>query len=64
MSVGTAPVFIGSSDIDPHVPLERVRESTAVFTRMGARVDERIYPGMPHSVNRDELDAVDALLSS
>jgi predicted esterase len=61
--VGT-PVFIGSSDIDPHVPLERVRESTAVFTRMGARVDERIYPGMPHSVNRDELDAVDELLSS
>ena len=58
------PVFIGSSDIDPHVPLDRVRESTAVFARMGARVDERIYPGMPHSVNRDELDAVDALLSS
>ncbi|HXH06962.1 MAG TPA: dienelactone hydrolase family protein [Vicinamibacterales bacterium] len=57
------PVFIGSSDIDPHVPLERVHESTAVFTRMGARVDERIYPGMPHTVNRDELEAVAALLS-
>jgi predicted esterase len=57
------PVFIGCSDIDPHIPLERVRESTAVLTRMGARVDERIYPGMPHTVNRDELEAVDALLS-
>jgi predicted esterase len=57
------PVFIGCSDIDPHIPLERVRESTAVLTRMGARVDERIYPGMPHTINRDELEAVDALLS-
>ena len=29
----------------------------------GQRVDERIYPQMGHTVNRDELDAVDALLS-
>ena len=56
------PVFIGSSDVDPHVPLERVHESTAVLTGMGAVVDERIYPGMPHTVNQDELHAFDALL--
>ena len=56
------PVFIGSSDVDPHVPLERVHESTAVLTRMGAVVDQRIYPGMPHTVNQDELHAMDALL--
>jgi predicted esterase len=56
------PIFIGSSDVDPHVPLERVHESTAVLTRMGAVVDERIYPGMPHTVNQDELHAMDALL--
>jgi len=56
------PIFIGSSDVDPHVPLERVHESTAVLTRMGAEVDERIYPGMAHTVNQDEIHAVDALL--
>ena len=56
------PVFIGSSDLDPHVPLERVQESTAVFRRMGATVDERIYPRMGHTINADELHAVDALL--
>jgi predicted esterase len=56
------PVFIGSSDVDPHVPLERVRESTAVFNRMRANVDERIYPRMGHTINADELRAVDALL--
>ena len=58
------PVFIGSSDVDPHVPLERVHESTAVFRRMGALVDERIYAGMGHTINADELRAVDALLAA
>ena len=57
------PVFIGSSDRDPHVPLERVQESTAVFRRMGATVEERIYARMGHTINADELQAVDALLA-
>ena len=56
------PVFLGCSDVDSHIPVERVHESAAVFRRMGAEVDERIYPGMGHTVNRDELDAVAALL--
>ncbi len=58
------PVFLGCSDVDAHVPVERVHESEVVFTRLGAAVDERIYPGMGHTVNRDELDAVRALLSA
>ena len=56
------PVFLGCSDIDPHIPLERVHETADVFKRMGATVDERIYPRMGHTVNRDELEAVNALL--
>jgi predicted esterase len=58
------PVFIGSSDIDPHVPLERVQESTTIFRRMNAIVDERIYPGMGHTINADELQAAEALLAA
>lgn len=58
------PVFLGCSDIDPHIPVARVRESAATFRRMGATVDERIYEGLGHTVNRDELDAVTALLSA
>jgi predicted esterase len=58
------PVFLGCSDIDPHIPVERVHESAEVFRRMGATVDERIYPRMGHSVNGDEIAAVDALLTS
>jgi predicted esterase len=62
-SMDGTPVFLGCSDIDPHIPVARVHESTQVFTRMRADVDERIYPGMGHTVNRDELDAVRKLLA-
>jgi predicted esterase len=58
------PVFLGCSDIDPHIPLARVQESAEVFRRMGASVDERIYPRMGHTVNADEIGAVTGLLLS
>ncbi len=62
-SLAGTPVFLGCSDVDPHIPLERVRESARVLRGMGAEVDERIYSGMGHTINRDELDAVRALLA-
>ncbi|MFI5053364.1 MAG: alpha/beta hydrolase [Acidimicrobiia bacterium] len=52
--VGT-PVFLGCSDRDAHIPEERVRASAALFERMGAAVETRIYPGMGHLVNDDEM---------
>jgi predicted esterase len=52
------PVFIGCSDIDAHIPLERVRESAEVFRALNAEVDERIYPRMGHTVNDDEIEGV------
>jgi predicted esterase len=61
-SFAGTPVFLGCSDIDPHIPLDRVRESAGVFRTMQAHVDERIYPQMGHTVSRDEIDAVNALL--
>jgi predicted esterase len=54
-SFRSTPVFFGCSDVDAHVPEARVRESAAVFDRMGATVTARIYPGMGHLVNDDEL---------
>ena len=62
-SLDDTPVLLGCSDVDAHIPLERVHESAEVFRRMGARVDERIYPRMGHTVNQDEIAAVDALLA-
>jgi phospholipase/carboxylesterase len=57
------PVFLGCSDRDPHIPLERVKETTEVLMRMGAQVTERIYPAMGHTVNEDELERVRGLLA-
>ena len=49
------PVFLGCSDVDAHVPKARVDESAEVFARMGAHVTQRIYAGMGHLVNDDEI---------
>lgn len=57
------PVFLGCSDVDGHVPRARVAESAVVFARMGAAVTERIYPGMGHLVNDDEIAFARTLLS-
>ena len=58
-----ASVFLGCSDHDPHIPLARVKETTAVFTRMGATVTERIYPGASHGINDDEITRLRAGLA-
>ena len=56
------PALVGCSDVDPHIPLARVEETTAVYRRMGAIVDERIYPNLPHTITTDEITAVDEML--
>ena len=56
------PAFLGCSDVDPHIPLVRVETTAAVYARLGAEVDARVYPGFGHTVNRDEVEAVRALL--
>lgn len=58
------PVFLGCSDIDPHIPKERVIETGEVFKRMGANVTVRLYPGMGHTVSQDEIDAVREIVES
>jgi len=56
------PIFLGCSDVDPHIPKERVIETGAVFERMGADVTVRLYPGMAHTVSPDEIEAVRAIV--
>ena len=58
------PFFFGCSNVDPHIPEARVRESAQVCTRMGANVTIRIYPGMGHLVNDDEIAMARALLAA
>ena len=61
-AVHGTPVLLGCSDRDPHVPLWRVDETEEVLYRMGATVEKRVYPGMAHTVIRDELDWVEATM--
>jgi predicted esterase len=49
------PAFLGCSDVDPHIPKERVMETEQVLARLGASVTRKLYPGMGHTINEDEL---------
>lgn len=62
-SLDGTPVFVGCSDRDPHIPVGSVEESAAYLARLGGAVDKRIYPGMGHTVNEDELAWVRGLLA-
>jgi predicted esterase len=63
-SLDGTPVFLGSSDPDPHVPWARVQETAAVFEKMGASVTLRRYPGMGHTINREEIEAARSLIEA
>ncbi|HUG15033.1 MAG TPA: dienelactone hydrolase family protein [Thermomicrobiales bacterium] len=58
------PVFLGCSDIDFHIPAERVRHSAEVLRGLGADVTERLYPGMGHEINHDEIRFVQQMMAS
>jgi predicted esterase len=56
------PAFLGCSDIDPHIPLQRVKETSALLSVMGASVNEKIYPDMGHTVTEDEIQQAKDLM--
>jgi phospholipase/carboxylesterase len=58
------PVFLGCSDVDAHSPVERVLDSEVVFRRLGATVTRRLYSGMGHLVNDDEISVVQGVLDA
>jgi len=60
----STPIFLGCSDQDPHIPLFRVKESTQIFEALGANVTEKIYPGMGHTVNEDEIAHIVRMMDS
>ena len=56
------PVFIGTSDPDPHVPVDRVRATTKIMSAMNAEVVEKIYPNLGHTIARDEIFEANKLI--
>ncbi len=63
-SLDATPVFVGCSDVDFHIPLERVNETAEVLTQLGATVDKQIYAGMGHTINEDEIERAQAIVSA
>jgi phospholipase/carboxylesterase len=61
-SLEGTPVFLGCSDVDFHVPKERVGQTAEVFRRLDGEVTERLYPNMDHTINQDEIDFVRGLM--
>ena len=50
------PVFIGTSDPDPHVPVNRVVETEKILSQMNADINVTIYPAMGHTIIEDEIN--------
>jgi predicted esterase len=63
-SLSGTPVFLGCSDVDSHIPAARVRESATVLEALGGRVTMRLYEGMGHTVNDDEIAEVREMMRS
>ena len=56
------PVFIGTSNPDPHVPVDRVKASTLVLQSMGAIVTEKVYDRMGHTIIQEEINQANSLI--
>lgn len=63
-SLDATPVFLGCSDVDFHIPRERVDQAAETLKALGADVTERIYPNMDHTVNQDEIDFVGQMMKN
>ena len=57
------PVFVGCSDIDPHIPLNRVTETASYFEDSSAAVTLQIYPGMAHTISLEELETAQKMIT-
>jgi phospholipase/carboxylesterase len=63
-SLAGTPVFLGCSDVDFHIPKERVLHSADILRGLGGEVTMRLYPNMGHTINQDEIDAVRNLMNT
>jgi predicted esterase len=63
-SLAGSPVFLGCSDVDPHIQKRRVQHAAEVMSRLGGAVTARLYPNMGHTTNQDEIEAVRGLMAS
>jgi phospholipase/carboxylesterase/glyoxalase family protein len=63
-SLDGTPIFLGCSDVDVHIPKERVHQTAEVLRRLGGKVTERLYPNLDHTINQDEIDFVRGMMAA
>jgi predicted esterase len=63
-SLEGTPIFLGCSDVDFHIPVERVHETQTILQKLGGQVTERIYPNMGHTINLDEIEHVRQMMQA
>jgi phospholipase/carboxylesterase len=63
-SLDGSPIFLGCSDVDFHIPKERVHHTAEVLQRLGGDVTVRLYPNMDHTINEDEKDFVRGMMTA
>jgi phospholipase/carboxylesterase len=63
-SFESTPVFMGCSDIDPHIPEKRVHETAEILSSLKAEVTKKIYPNMGHTVNENEIEYIKQMLDN
>jgi predicted esterase len=63
-SLTGAPVFLGCSEVDFHVPKEYVQQTAEVMKRLGGEATLRLYPNMGHTINQDEIDFVRRMMQT
>ncbi len=63
-SLAGTPIFLGCSDIDPHIPKDRVLLSAEVLKSLGGEVTAKLYPRLGHTINRDEILVARSIVSA
>ena len=63
-SLAGTPVFLGCSDVDFHIPLERVEETAVTLANLGANVNKQIYPNMGHTIVQAEIDQANRIVQA
>lgn len=63
-SLESTPIVLGCSETDPYIPAERVTAAARDLANLGAAVAARLYPGLGHAVNEDELRRVRELMKA
>ncbi|MCU7617099.1 dienelactone hydrolase family protein [Chryseobacterium sp. PBS4-4] len=56
------PIFLGTSNPDFHVPVERVYATANILKEMNADVTEKVYANFGHSINQEEMELANSIV--